>query len=99
MDAESPSIWLLSMCTFAARAENTNTFRGDVAIGDVNLTAILGRDRITIEFQIAIVDLQEAIALADDRIMPALDRGARRGRSLTLGSGGYRALFDAALMA
>ena len=53
---------------------DANAFRGDVAVGDVNLTAILGRDRIAIEFQIPIVDLQKAIALADDRVMPALDR-------------------------
>ena len=40
--------------------------------GDVNLTAVFGRNGVTIEFQIAIVNMQKARALANDGIVQAL---------------------------
>src|SRR5207248_2568616 len=51
----------------------------DVTVGDVNLAAVLGAHRVAVEFEIAIVDVQEALALAHDRLMPTLDGGARDG--------------------
>src|ERR1700735_3672324 len=64
--------------------EDTHALGGDVAVGNVNLATILSRHGVAVEFEIPIVDLQKAIALADDRVVPTLDRRARRGRALAL---------------
>src|SRR6185437_15916382 len=54
-------------------SEHAHALRGDAAVGDVNLAAVLSAHRIPIELQIPIVDLVEAVALTDDRLMQALD--------------------------
>src|SRR5262249_59274773 len=66
--------------------------RADVTVGDVNLAAIQSAHRIPIEYQVAVVDVQKPRALADDRLVATLQRGAARGlaRALGRGSGGLR---------
>src|SRR4029077_15956045 len=56
--------------------QDTDAGRADVAVGDVNLAAVLGAHRVPVEFKIAVVDVQHARALAHNRLAAALDHGA-----------------------
>src|SRR5207237_1176287 len=66
-----------------AAGGNTHAPGADVAVRDVYLAAVLGRHGIAVELEIAIVDVQQTRALADDRVVAPLDRRTC-GRRLAL---------------
>src|SRR5437879_111377 len=66
-----------------AAGGNTHAPGADVAVRDVDLAAVLGRHGIAVELEIAIVDMQQTRALADDRVVAPLDRRTC-GRRLAL---------------
>src|SRR6202521_5201768 len=51
----------------------------DVAVGDVNLAAVLRAHRVAVELEVAVVDVQQPRALAHDRLVAPLECGAGDG--------------------
>src|SRR6516165_6473277 len=58
---------------------DSDAARADVAVGDVNLTALHCAHGIAIEHQVAVVDAQHSRSLAYDRLVAALERRAAGG--------------------
>src|SRR4029077_9297945 len=51
----------------------------DMAVGDVNLAAVLRAHRVAVELEVAVVDVQQPRALAHDRLVAPLECGAGDG--------------------
>src|SRR6185437_13062236 len=75
----SVDLTILDVDTGVARPDGDSA-RADPAVGDVQLATVRGRNGVTVEADIPIVDVQHPLALTDDGLVEQLKRRIRDSR-------------------